>query len=94
MRFLTNGLDKKRKFWYNNSMRIPMTLSDKVAAHDSSLVSQVQDPDGNVSTLYEVHPLGNRKQRRARQQHYPWYTKKMTKGSLWNPRNLDESQAM
>ena len=74
--------------------RIPETFKKKIASHDPDLFWQVQDSDGTVRTFFEAHIKGNRKMRRARQQHYPWFTKKMTRGSLWNPRNTDESKTV
>lgn len=61
----------------------PTTVSTLGASHNPELMYQVQDEDGNVRTYFETHPLGNRKTRRYRSRHHPYFTKTRTGGRDW-----------
>ena len=64
--------------------RVPPTYgSTPGASHDPNLYYQVQDEDGKVRTFFEIHPNGNRKQRRYWRRHNPRFTKKATGGRDW-----------
>ena len=64
--------------------KVPPTYSSTPgASHDPALHYQVQDEKGNVKTYFLLHPAGNRKQRRYRQRHHPFYTKSAHPGRDW-----------
>jgi hypothetical protein len=53
------------------------------ASHDPDLHYQIMDTDGSVKTFYNTHESGNRRMRRSRQQHHPFFTKTRTGGRDW-----------
>ena len=64
--------------------RVPPTYgSTPGASHDPNLTYQVEDDNGKVRTYFEIHPGGNRKERRYRRRHNPRFTKKATGGRDW-----------
>lgn len=74
--------------------RVPPTFgSTQGASHDPNLYHQVIDEDGTVHTYYEIHPNGNRRQRRYRLRHHPFFTKTRTGGRDWQVRIKELSRA-
>ena len=69
----------------DDSLSTGMVPSDSVSTegHPNTPSYQVQDADGAVKTYFETHPGGNRKQRRYRSRHHPYFTKKRTGGRDW-----------
>lgn len=57
--------------------------TDVAASQNPALFYQEQDQYGTVRTFFETHPAGNRKTRRSRQRHYPYFTKSHHKGRDW-----------
>lgn len=53
------------------------------ASHDEFLRTREKGADGKYRTLWLTHPHGNRKVRRYRQRHHPFFTKSRHKGRDW-----------
>ncbi len=68
-----------------NIARVPgLVLGDSSPArHNPELYYDVQDEDGAVRREFLTHSRGNRRTRRLRQRHHPYFTKTSTKGRAW-----------
>lgn len=65
-------------------VKVPPTLRGTTgASHNPALFYDEKDETGRVRTFFTVHPAGNRKVRRNRQRHHPYYTKPTHKGRDW-----------
>jgi hypothetical protein len=63
--------------------KVPPTYSERIASHNPDLNYDVQDPDGRTKKLFLQHPDGTRKQRRYKQRHHPYFTKRRHRGREW-----------